>query len=208
MKNLTVIIAAVIALIVMTLAIMLRPVQRTGEWETETSAVTETKTETTEKSSETAKIEQQSTETTAETIVYTKTTTIAQTAEISTERKAESKFKFGSKFAEIESKLQKKTEAISKTEKIEMTPQEFRRAGVVYSGGYRYTWYSERVLPGKGLNIPGRHSDGNYVRDGDGYIVLASCDLPKGTVVQTPFGAGKVYDVCAVSGTIDVYTSW
>lgn len=89
-----------------------------------------------------------------------------------------------------------------------MTPAEFRRAGVVYYNGYKFTYYSEKVLPGPGLKIPGRHSDGNFVRDGDGYICVASCDLPKGTVVDTPFGKGKVYDVCRDSGTIDVYVSW
>ena len=63
-------------------------------------------------------------------------------------------------------------------------------------------------MPGKGLKIPGRYSDGNFVRDENGYICLASSDLPKGTVVDTPFGKGKVYDTGCPSGTIDVYVSW
>lgn len=89
-----------------------------------------------------------------------------------------------------------------------ITPEYFKRMGEIYADGYRYTWYSEKVLPGRGLNIPGRYSDGNYVRDENDYIVLASIDLPEGTVMETPFGWGKVYDVCPTSGTIDVYVSW
>ncbi len=89
-----------------------------------------------------------------------------------------------------------------------IAPEYFRIMGVISDGTYDYTWYSERVLPGKGLDIPGRHSDGNYVRDGDGYIVLASSELPKGTIIDTPFGWGKVYDSGCPYGVIDVYTSW
>lgn len=89
-----------------------------------------------------------------------------------------------------------------------ITPEYFKKMGVISDGKYTYTWYSENVLPGNGLNIPGRHSDGNYVLDENDYIVLASSDLPKGTVLDTPFGPGKVYDVCPTSGIIDVYVSW
>ena len=89
-----------------------------------------------------------------------------------------------------------------------LTPAYFRRMGIISDGQYTYTWYSEKVLPGGGLNIPGRHSDGNYVRDENDYIVLASGSLPQGTVIETPFGAGKVYDVCETPGVIDVYTSF
>lgn len=93
-------------------------------------------------------------------------------------------------------------------ESVEITPEQFKRQGVVYADGFKWTWYSERVLPGRGLNIPGRYSDGNYVRDGEGYIVLASRDLKKGDIIDTPFGRGKVYDYCPTSGVIDVYVSW
>ena len=87
-------------------------------------------------------------------------------------------------------------------------PEYFRTMGVISDGQHTYTWYSENVLPGRGLNIPGRHSDGYYVLDEDDYIVLASGRLPKGTVIETPFGPGKVYDVCETPGVIDVYTSF
>ena len=82
--------------------------------------------------------------------------------------------------------------------------------GVIYWGGYRWTWYSEKVLPGGGLQIPGRYVDENgYVCDENGYICLASSELGWGTVVDTPFGkSGCVYDSGPSSGTLDVYVSW
>ena len=49
--------------------------------------------------------------------------------------------------------------------------------GVNYFNGHRETWYSQKVLPGKGLKIPGRHVDSRgLVCDGDGYICVASSD--------------------------------
>lgn len=89
-------------------------------------------------------------------------------------------------------------------------PYDFMSMGVLNWGGYRWTWYSQRVLPGNGLSIPGRHVDENgYVSDGEGYICLASSDLPYGTVVDTPFGKpGRVYDCGCASGTLDVYVNW
>lgn len=81
--------------------------------------------------------------------------------------------------------------------------------GVVYFNGHRETYYSQKVLPGGGLNIPGRHvaPDGT-IRDADGFICVASSDLPWGSIVETSLGTGKVYDCGCASGTIDVYTDW
>ncbi|MEE1086240.1 MAG: hypothetical protein U0L05_03580 [Schaedlerella sp.] len=86
-----------------------------------------------------------------------------------------------------------------------LTPEK----GVVYYNGHRETYYSQKVLPGGGLSIPGRHvaSDGT-IRDKDGYICVASSDHPKGTLIETSLGMGKVYDTGCDSGTIDVYTDW
>lgn len=71
-----------------------------------------------------------------------------------------------------------------------------------------FTYYSEQVLPGTGLDIPGRtHADG-FVVDGDGYIVLAGSPNQKKnhTIIPTPFGRdGKVYDVCD-NTSFDIYT--
>lgn len=83
---------------------------------------------------------------------------------------------------------------------------QFMFDGVVYWSGYKFTYYSQSVLPGGGLSIPGRHvnADG-YVADGDGYIVLAG-SAPKGTVYDTPFGyKGKIYDRGTYGNHLDVY---
>ena len=89
-----------------------------------------------------------------------------------------------------------------------ITPSQFRRLGVVEYNGWRFTWYSERVLPGGGLSIPGRHSDGDFVRDGDGYICCACIDREQGTVIGTPWGDAKVYDTGCDHGIVDIYVSW
>lgn len=86
---------------------------------------------------------------------------------------------------------------------------QFERAGIIYWGGYKYSYYSERVLSGRGLNIPGRHTSGGFVRDGSGNLVGSSRVLPKGTVVPTPFGAPAIIrDYCAgcASNQVDIYT--
>ena len=88
---------------------------------------------------------------------------------------------------------------------------ELRTQGVIYDGDFRYTWYSQRVLPGGGLAIDGRHVSGEgYVVDADERIVVASSDLPRGTVLDVPFGSGKavVLDTGCACGTIDVYTDF
>lgn len=94
----------------------------------------------------------------------------------------------------------------------EYTLAQFMRAGIVHWQGYKFSYYSQRVLPGGGLKIPGRHvnADG-YVSDGSGYIVLAAPrGVAHGTVYATPFGySGKVYDTCGNCTTspmwLDVY---
>lgn len=89
---------------------------------------------------------------------------------------------------------------------------EFQNSGVISWGGYHWTYYSELILPGNGLNIPGRHTtEDGYVCDGDGYIVLAAdlSMLPRYSIVDTPFGReGKVYDTGCVYGVLDVYVRW
>ena len=89
---------------------------------------------------------------------------------------------------------------------------DLKTAGVVYDGDTRYTWYGQGTLPGGGLtelNNNGRTVDERgFVTDGDGYIAVASSDLPKGTHVDTPWGEAVVYDTGCATGTIDVYTDW
>ena len=96
------------------------------------------------------------------------------------------------------------------TTKAEYTAEEFIYHGVIDWGGWRWTWYSQNVLPGGALEIPGRHVDENgYVCDENGYICLASSVLEKGTVLDTPFGKqGKIYDSGCAADTLDVYTNF
>lgn len=81
--------------------------------------------------------------------------------------------------------------------------------GVFHGPSGKETYYSQRVLPGGGLNIPGRHvaADGT-VRDADGYIVIASDVLPKGSITETSLGTGKVYDTGVGHAGVDIYTNW
>ena len=83
--------------------------------------------------------------------------------------------------------------------------------GVVFFNGHKETYYSQKVLPGGGLNIPGRHvAEDGTIRDGDGYICVAADPsyLPYGAIVETSLGTGKVYDSGCDYGTIDIYTNW
>ena len=93
------------------------------------------------------------------------------------------------------------------------TAREFRQAGVINWHGYMFTWYTQRILPGGGLSIPGRYLDRNgFVCDKDDYIVVAitPADRRAHTIVATPFGKyGKCYDCgCGGSQWRDIYTNW
>ena len=116
---------------------------------------------------------------------------------------------------ELESATEEQPEEDSSEEDTESdaiyTASDLYYDGIISYYDYRYTWYSENVLPGGGLYIPGRHGDENgYICDEDNYICLASDSLEKGTVVNTPFGKmGKVYDTgTGASDILDVYTNW
>lgn len=83
--------------------------------------------------------------------------------------------------------------------------------GEVFFNNHRETYYSEKVLPGGGLKIPGRHvADDGTIRDQDGYICVAADPdyLGKGSTVLTTLGPAKVYDCGCAYGTIDIYVSW
>ena len=92
------------------------------------------------------------------------------------------------------------------------TAAEFQVVGVIDWDNYQWTYYSELILPGYDLDIPGRHVNENgYICDKDGYIVLAAdLDmLSRYTIIDTPFGRmGKIYDTGCGYGIIDVYVSW
>ena len=75
-----------------------------------------------------------------------------------------------------------------------MNPPLTRAKGKVTFNGHFETWYSQKRLPGHGLNIPGRHVTGDgLVRDGNGL---------------TSLGTGKRYDTCNTPNTVDIYTNW
>lgn len=80
----------------------------------------------------------------------------------------------------------------------------FMQAGRVESGGNVFTYYSQSVLPGGGLSIPGRHVEDGFVKDKDGYICVAN-SAPNGTTINTPWGAGKVYDKGTSGNHYDIY---
>lgn len=90
------------------------------------------------------------------------------------------------------------------------TASYFKKMGMIDWDGWTWTWYSENVLPGGGLDIPGRHvGDNGYIMDENGRICLASSVLDYGTILDTPFGAeGCIYDSGCADGIIDTYVSW
>lgn len=69
--------------------------------------------------------------------------------------------------------------------------------------GTNYTYYYDCLGD---LDIPGEYKDENGISyDADGYIVVASSDHEKGTVLDTPYGAARVWDTGCTSGTVDIY---
>ena len=94
--------------------------------------------------------------------------------------------------------------------KAKYSAKYFKRMGVIRWKGWKWTWYSQKVLRGGGLKIKGRHVDKHgYVCDWKNRIVLSSSKLKKGTVIKTPFGKkGRVYDTGCPRNVIDVYTNW
>ena len=83
--------------------------------------------------------------------------------------------------------------------------------GVVYYNGHKECYYTQTLLPGEGLYLPGRHvAEDGTIRDGDGYICIAANlkFLPRYTKVMTSLGPGKVYDTGCAYGTVDIYTDW
>lgn len=77
--------------------------------------------------------------------------------------------------------------------------------------GHHETWYSTNE-PGQtvtAVDIPGKHvAEDGTIRDIDGYVCVASSDLPFYTILMTSVGPAKVYDTGCSRGIIDVYTTW
>ena len=90
-----------------------------------------------------------------------------------------------------------------------MDPPLTRAKGKVKFNGHYETWYSQKVLPGKGLKIPGRHVDSRgLVMDNQGNICVATTLVAMGKKINTSLGMGKRYDTCGVANTVDIYTNW
>ena len=110
------------------------------------------------------------------------------------------------KIKEAKQRIKAKKEADARHSRMAASLQ---HNGTVCSGGYKYTWYSQRVLPGGGLKIPGRHVGlAGMIMDGSGRVCVASSTHSWGTVLSTPFGTARVYDSGCPYGIIDVYTNW
>lgn len=83
--------------------------------------------------------------------------------------------------------------------------------GAQYYNGHKETYYSQKVLPGTSLNIPGRHvAEDGTVRDENGFICVAADPgfMPKGSILITSLGPAKVYDCGCAYGIIDIYVNW
>ena len=83
----------------------------------------------------------------------------------------------------------------------------FMSQGVREHNGTTETWYSS--------NTAYHHStaewtpdDEGYYRTDDGYYVVASSDVPEGTVIETSKGEAKVLDSGCDSGVVDFYTNF
>jgi len=84
-----------------------------------------------------------------------------------------------------------------------------KRKGEVHFNGHIEKWYSQKVLPGKGLKIPGRHvGSGGLVMDKDNYICVATTLVDDGEIIATSLGTGKRYDSCDEDNVVDIYTDW
>ena len=91
------------------------------------------------------------------------------------------------------------------------TKEEFIHQGVINWNGWNWTYYLLSIFPGStSTPVQGKHvNEDQFVCDEDGYVILASVDLPPYTVIETPFGyMGKVYDTGCPSGVLDVYTDF
>lgn len=80
-------------------------------------------------------------------------------------------------------------------------------SGVYYYNGRKETYYSSRVLYHYRTPEWTAGYDGVY-RDSEGYVVVAASDLSQGSLVDTSFGMGKVYDSGCAAGTTDIYVIW
>lgn len=76
---------------------------------------------------------------------------------------------------------------------------------------HKETFYSQKKMPWKKLNIPGRHiAEDGTIRDREWYIVIAAPlkIYPRGTRIMTTLWPGKVYDTWYMKWKwVDIYTN-
>lgn len=82
-----------------------------------------------------------------------------------------------------------------------------KSSGVNWYNGWRETYYSSKVLYHYMTPQWTAGADGVY-RDSDGYVIVSSSSEPYGTITDTSFGMGKVYDTGCALGTHDIYVNW
>ena len=82
-----------------------------------------------------------------------------------------------------------------------------KSSGVNWYNGWRETYYSSRVLYHYMTPQWTAGADGVY-RDSDGYVIVSSSSESYGTITDTSFGIGKVYDTGCALGTHDIYVNW
>lgn len=83
---------------------------------------------------------------------------------------------------------------------------ELQYTGVIYDGGLRYTWYSSNVLEHYMLSEFYTNDLGFWCYNG--YLVVATQEFSKNSIVYTPWGYGIVLDYCETPKTIDMYVNW
>ena len=83
------------------------------------------------------------------------------------------------------------------------------KMGRIPFNGHQETWYSQKVLPGGGLNIPGRHvGKDSFVMDKDKFICVATTLVKMNKEIKTSCGKGKRYDTCPTPNLVVLYTDW
>ena len=86
-------------------------------------------------------------------------------------------------------------------------------AGRIWFNGHQETYYnldmSGVISNARALGITGEYwVNGNGCKMLGNYIMVASSDFTKGTVISTSLGAGIVVDYCPTPGVVDVATVW
>lgn len=111
---------------------------------------------------------------------------------------------------EVQSELPANADEMTFVHSVSYVPSEgqlTKAGGVNYYNDKRETWYSSNKAYHYRTSEWTAGDDGVY-RDSDGYVVIASSDMPMGSTHETSLGMAKVYDTGCDAGTVDVYVNW